>query len=205
MTILKRPGAYTSQEIADRAAVRELAEFERFCRDNELWEEMKKCFLEESTVAISWYQGSGWGFVDASEKMVSKAPHKLYNIGVWLNEAGDKAVAVMQMTIEIKKIIEGFPAENRSDSKMVYRMVKREGMWYILSMEAIYEKDSLIPVYPCALSLPKDALKGFRPSYACLSYILRSEGYDINTELPGVDRPETVKAVYQRVNQWLEQ
>ncbi|MDQ7093623.1 hypothetical protein REC12_08480 [Desulfosporosinus sp. PR] len=91
--ILTRPGISSPQEMLDKAAIKELLEFERFCRDNALWDEMKKCYAEDSTVNISWFQGSGHGFADASSKMESKAPHKLYNTAIWLN--GDKAVAIM--------------------------------------------------------------------------------------------------------------
>ncbi len=59
----------------DLFLVKELVTFERFCRDQSLWTEMKKCFHPESAVCISWYKGSGQGFIEASEKMKSFAPH----------------------------------------------------------------------------------------------------------------------------------
>ena len=66
--ILTRPMPANPQQALDKAAIRELVEFERYCRDNALWDEMKKCYTEDSHVKISWFEGTGHGFVDASSK-----------------------------------------------------------------------------------------------------------------------------------------
>ena len=64
--LLKRPLANTPEARADKYDILELIRFERYCRDNALWDEMRKCFSPDSFVNISWYQGSGDGFVTAS-------------------------------------------------------------------------------------------------------------------------------------------
>ena len=84
--MLNRPMNNTAQDRADKFDVKELIEFERFCRDNALWDEMKKCYAPGAAVDISWYQGSGYGFVDASGKMelaVSRA--RRIPAGCWLS------------------------------------------------------------------------------------------------------------------------
>lgn len=202
MTILTRPGHETDAEMLDKARIKELLEFERFCRDNALWDEMKKCFSDDSTVSISWYNGSGHGFVEASSKMKTRAPHKIYNTEIWLR--GEKAVAVMATTIEQRNEIDGVPVDLRSDAKLVFGACKTGGLWYIHSFTAIYEQDSLLPAYPTGgLSLAPDTFAAFRESYACLSYILSRGGYDINADLPGIDRPDLVDALYRRLDDWL--
>jgi|GEM_PF-6564287 len=38
--ILKRPLLESEKAVLEKAAIKELVEFERFCRDNALWDEM---------------------------------------------------------------------------------------------------------------------------------------------------------------------
>ncbi|MDL2214100.1 nuclear transport factor 2 family protein [Clostridia bacterium OttesenSCG-928-O13] len=203
MMILTRPGKSTPQQMQDKAEIKELLEFERFCRDNALWDEMKKCFAPDSTVDISWYQGSGHGFVDASSKMAARAPHKIHNTQMWLN--GNKAVAIMMTSIQNRSVVEGVPMDLSSDAKLVYRAVKREGLWYVFSFTSIYEQDSLVPAYPCgAVSLPEGALDGYRKSYAALCYTMgRSNTRPINDGLAGIDRPDLVEKLYRETDAWL--
>lgn len=141
MEILTRPWADTPETLLDKQNILQLIQFERFCRDNALWTEMKKCFHRDSTVNISWYHGSGEGFVDGSANMKEYAPHKIYNTGIWLN--GDKAVAIMCATIQIVTQLNGVPAELASDSKLIFRLVREDGQWYIWRFESIYEKDKI--------------------------------------------------------------
>ena len=101
---LRRPEGNTPEEQQDKADILELINFERYCRDNALWDEMRKCFTEDSTVSISWYEGSGDGFVTASSNMGTYAPHKIHNTLTWIN--GDRAVTVMMATIQMRRVID---------------------------------------------------------------------------------------------------
>ena len=85
MGFFDMPRTESAEDMLEKFRVRELVEYERFCRDNALWDSMLACFAQDSRVEISWYQGSGQGFVEASKKMKAKAPHKLNNTLVWLN------------------------------------------------------------------------------------------------------------------------
>lgn len=200
--ILKRPGINTEKNIIDKASVKELIEFERFCRDNSLWEEMDKCFAKDSKVMISWFQGTGHEFVEASSKMKNYAPHKIYNTEVWVNS--NKAVAIMMATIQSRADFGGNLVELMSDAKLVFKTEKVDGLWYIVSLEGIYEKDSLVPVIPNSkIEIPMEELSKFRESYGCLSLVLSTAGYNIDNNLPGIDRPDLVQKLYEEVNEWL--
>jgi hypothetical protein len=201
-TLLRKPSGNTLENVIDKFSIKELIEFERFCRDNAQWEEMKKCFAENSTVTISWFKGSGHGFVDASSKMETYAPHKLFDTLIWLNK--DKAVAITMATIQIRQEIQGHLLELSSDVKLLYKTQKINGLWSIISMEGIYEKDALIPVSPAdGITIPKEEIAKFRPSYANMSYALSKSGYPIDSNLPGIDKPESVIKLYQESENWL--
>lgn len=201
-TLLRKPSGNTLENVIDKFNIKELIEFERFCRDNAQWEEMKKCFAENSTVTISWFKGSGHGFVDASSKMETYAPHKLFDTLIWLNN--DKAVAITMATIQMRMEIQGHLLELSSDVKLLYKTQKINGLWSIISMEGIYEKDALIPVSPAdGITIPKDEIAKFRSSYANMSYALSKSGYTVDVNLPGIDKPESVAKLYQESEDWL--
>ncbi len=202
MMLLTRPATGTMQDMIDKANIKEMLEFERFCRDNHLWAEMKKCYAKDSTVNISWFQGSGEGFVDASSNMTGYAPHKIYNTGIWQN--GDKAVAIMMATIQMRIEIDGAPVELQTEAKLLFSVQKINGIWLITSFDSIYEKDALIPVYPTAqIVVPVEELSTYRQSYACMIYNMNRTGMTPNMDLPGIDRPDLVEKLYNELDAWL--
>lgn len=201
--LLKRPLANTPEERADKYDILELIRFERYCRDNALWDEMRKCFSPDSFVNISWYQGSGDGFVTASSKSPDYAPHRVYGGLTWLN--ADRAVTVLPVSIQTRKVIEGVLCELTADSRLVFRTVKRGGQWYIAGFEGVYDKDCLTPVLPDAkLTLSAGALAKYRESYACLSLVLEMAGLPVHDDLPGRDRPETEARFWKKMEVWLD-
>ncbi|MBN7586104.1 nuclear transport factor 2 family protein [Clostridium beijerinckii] len=187
----------TVNVMLDKFAVRELIEFERFCRDNALWDQMHECYTKDSTVTVSWYKGDGHGFVNASSKMKTVAPHKLNNTLVWLNDG--KAAAVCMASIQTRKEINGVKMDLTSYVRLVYTIVKEDSHWKIASMEAIYEKDCLIPASPEDMKPNPNS----RDSYANLSKVIGSDGYEIDQDLAGDDRPELREALLARVENWL--
>ncbi len=201
--LLQRSNYFTSATLLDRAEIDSLIRFERYCRDNSLWEAMRTCFSEDSHVKISWFEGTGHGFVSASEKMQGRAPHKIFSVNQWINNT--KAVATMNATILKRFQIDGIECELQSDCQLVYTLVKDENRWMIHSLQGIYENDTIVPTVPGrSPEVDTDALSQFRDSYKCLSYVLHSAGYDINNELPGIDRPDTIEAIFKNLNTWLE-
>jgi len=188
----------TFEEMLDKFAVKELIEYERFCRDNALWDQMHDCYANDSTVTISWYNGDGHGFVDASAKMKTVAPHKINNTLVWLN--GEKAVAICMASIQTRKEIDGVQLDLTSYVRLLYTAIKKESRWKITSFDAIYEKDCLIPASPETLRPKPDS----RSSYANLISMIGSDGYDMNQNLPGDDRPDLTAALLSKVEDWFK-
>lgn len=197
--LFERPHTNTQAEMLDKFAVTELIEFERFCRDNTLWEQMYTCFSPDSYVKVSWYQGDGYGFVEASSKMKTRAPHKLGSTLVWLN--GDKAAAVTMACIQKRSSIDGEALDLDSYTRLLYTLRREDGVWKITSMDCIYEKDCLTPAAPSGFHPPRPAV---RSSYANLAGMLGMEGYAIADNLPGDDRPDLTDALYEKTSQWLE-
>lgn len=188
----------STEEMLNKFAIQELIEFERFCRDNALWNQMRDCYAEDSYVNISWYKGDGRGFVQKSSEMITKAVHRLNNTLVWVNDT--RAVAVCMANIQSRKSWEQGEMDLSTNVKMVYRVTRDTSMrWRISRLDVIYEKDSLIPAYP---SNRKPDFH-FRSSYANLAQTLEKEGYRIDPNLPGEDRPDLVSDLINNTSNWL--
>ena len=194
----------TPNEATDITAITQLVVRERESRDLCLWNRMAACFHEDSFVDISWFQGSGKEFVAASKGMFERgmrAKHRLGPVLVTLN--GDRAVATLSGIIDIPQTIDGVDLTLSSHALFLYRAEKRQGEWGLISFGAIYRRDELIPATPGqSVSIPGEALAGFRPSYRNLSWSLEQTGYKVNNDLPGEDRPETVSAIMQEIFGW---
>lgn len=79
------------------------------------------------------------------------------------------------------------------------------GDWKILTFEVIYDRDSINPVIPGA-NAPEgfeEQTKGTKESYRCLGWGLMVRGYEIDWDLPGTDRPESVREVMEGGMGWL--
>ena len=202
--LFERNKPYTNETLLDKENILELIQFERFCRDNALWDSMRSCFAEDSRVNISWFDGTGEEFVTSSEEMNRYAPHQIYNTQMWIND--NRAIAMMQATIQYRVDIKNVEMQLDSDAKIIYSLEKNEeGIWLIKGLGSIYEKDKLTPVIPTTINLPNSDFEGYRKSYACLSYALNELGYDVNHDLPGIDRPEDVNKYYEQLDHWLTQ
>lgn len=197
--LFSKPRTSSSEDMLDKFAVKELIGFERFCRDNCLWEAMHTCFADDSTVNVSWYKGSGYGFVEASRNMQTKAPHKLNNTLVWLN--GVRAAAVTMASIQTREEIKNREYDLTSYVRFLYTAEKRAGEWEIISMDCIYEKDCLVPAVPEVLN-GEEKPEGIRASYGNLSLILGGAGHTIAADLPGEDRPETIDRLLEDKMKW---
>lgn len=201
MMLFERNQPYTDQTLRDKADIQELVQFERFCRDNALWDAMLQCFSRDSCVNISWFKGTGAEFVTSSKAMNRYAPHQIYNTQIWINQ--HRAVAMMQATIQLRINIDNVEMQLNSDAKIIYCVERLNGIWYIKNLECVYEKDTLMPVMPSAVTIPESEIASYRPSYACLSYCLNYLGYEINHELQGIDRPEPLNDYYAKLDAWL--
>ena len=189
---------------ADVSAVTQLILKERESRDLGRWEDMGACFHPDSHIRVSWFRGNGADFVKGSIDMARRkvlARHRLSPIRVVLS--GRRAVATMSAIIEIPARPQGIEMNLSSYTRFVYRAERREDEWRVISFDAIYVRDELTPAIPGrSISIDPRELQSFRPTYRLLSYVLSKEGYAIDADLAGDDRPESVHALMHEVFSW---
>lgn len=191
-------------ESADITATTQLILRERESRDLGRWEAMRECFWPDSLVRVSWFRGNGEEFVAGSIDMARRgirAKHRLAPILVTL--AGDRAVASLTAIIDLPVNLKGVEATLSTHSRFLYRAEKRDGQWRIMGFDAIYMRDELTPSIPGqSISIDPSEVKPFRSSYRMLSYYLNSQGYDVDSNLAGEDRPELAEALNHEIYGW---
>jgi len=191
-------------EAADVSAIVQLVLTERESRDLGRWERLRDCYHPDSLVRLSWITGTGPEFVEGSIDMARRgvlAKHRLGPVLVRLN--GDRAVASLQGSIDIPAVIGGVEAQLSSHARLLYRAERRVGRWRLAGFDGLYMRDELTAVIPGqSLVIDPTALAGFRASYRMLSYVLTQQGYRVNHELPGEDRPEQMAALYRELYDW---
>ena len=190
---------------ADITAISQLIIRERESRDLGKWETMRDCFHPDSTVKISWFNGSGPDFVTGSIDMAKRgvfAKHRLAPVLVTL--AGDRALATLSAIIDIPSVIDGVDVVLSAHGRFIYRAEKRDDVWRIISFDCIYVRDELTPaILGQSVIINPEEVEGFRPSYRNLAYCLMKTGYEIDQNLPGDDQPGTVEKFMNGINAWL--
>lgn len=191
-------------ESADVTAITQLILRERESRDLGRWETMRECFWPDSLVRVSWFRGNGEEFVAGSIDMARRgilAKHRLAPILVTL--AGDRAVASLTAIIDLPVKLKGVEATLSTHSRFLYRAERRDRRWGIVGFDAIYMRDELTPSIPGqSISIDPNEVKPFRASYRILSYYLQNQGYNVDSNLAGEDRPELVDALNLEIYGW---
>ncbi|HEX3803222.1 MAG TPA: nuclear transport factor 2 family protein [Solirubrobacteraceae bacterium] len=179
---------------------------EREARDRLWWDDMRDCFAENSRVALTWYQGSGYGFVDGSIAMSQgRLPtrHRISPPVVRL--AGDRAVISLPIAIESYVAIDDVDCALSAYARHLYRLERLGGSWKIAQLDAIYERDELTPTLPGqTIRIDPSELEGLRIPYRLLAWNLRRAGYDVSQDLPADDRPDHVARMYSAAFAWAE-
>jgi len=191
---------------ADITSISQLILRERESRDMGRWERMRECFWPDSVVRISWFRGNGPDFVTGSIDMARRgipAKHRLGPVLVTL--AGDRAIASLTAIIDLPVELQGVEGTLSTHARFLYRAERRGERWGIFGFDAIYMRDELTPSIPGEhISIAAEEVRGFRASYRMLSYYLRSQGYDIDSNLPGEDRADLAEALNRELLSWLE-
>ena len=191
-------------DAADVSAVAQLVLSERESRDLGRWERMAACFHPDSQVRITWFRGSGPDFVKGSIDMARRgvlAKHRLGPVLVRLN--GYRGVASLSAIIDIPAELDGVEAQLSSHARFLYPAERRDGRWGLMGFEAVYTRDEFTTAIPGqVLPLTPADVAGFRPSYRMLAWLLTRQGYAVDPDLPGDDRPDLADAVYQRIYGW---
>lgn len=189
----------------DITLITQLVVRERDSRDMGFWNRMLDCFHPDALIDISWIRGNAQQFVDGSKDMAARGMKATHRLGpILVTQNGDRAVATLGGIIDIPTELEGRQFTLSAYGQFLYKVERRVGVWKLSSFEAIYQRDELVPVVMGdTVVMPAALFNRFRASYRNLSWSLHLKGYEVNMDLPGTDRPDTVRAIYARLYAWL--
>lgn len=182
-----------------------LVQRERWARDTGDWDALSASYWPDSFVRVTWFEGTADEFVAVSRKRAKRGGGGMHTITpVRLQVQGDRAVVESRGQILIRPRVHEKECDVTAWCRFFSRAERRDGMWRLLTFDAIYLKDRLDPVLSGAtVELDTGILDSARKSYRFLSYLNLSIGYPVPDDLPGTDRPDLVTAFYAEADAWL--
>jgi SnoaL-like domain len=188
---------------SDVAAIQDLVCRERHWRDREDWDAMRSAYTDDARVRVTWFEGPIDDYIEGSRNPAwdasSLSRHRLSPVVVTVH--GDRALAETPALVELRLQVDGVLADAVVSVRLLSRVARTPQGWKLASMDAIYEKDVMRPVYPAdRLAVSAADTAPYRRSYQFLAYGAR--GY-LPDDIPGDDRPELVAALYDDAGRWL--
>ncbi|KAJ5863520.1 hypothetical protein N7455_007588 [Penicillium solitum] len=142
------------------------------------------------------FQGDIDGFVSGSMEMAKGGTGSVHTIcPVELHINGNRAVSESIGSISIRFSYNGL--------LFISRLECVDGKWKLLTLEAIYDRDSIIPTLPSFQPGELPVPKGGRESYKCITWVLSQKGFKIKQDLPGVDEPHRYIGLMKEHLEWL--
>jgi SnoaL-like domain len=190
----------------EEAAILRMVRLERFLRDQGDWDALAACYVAESAVRTTWFDGTGPEFAEASRVMAQGGRHSKHMIWPGIVRIdGGRALSESPAAILNRSTIDGIEVDMTQWCRFHSRLVRTGEGWRFASFEGIYQKDDIHPVWPGDL-LPdrwQEEIRPLRPSYRIWAWAMIRRGYDVNGELLGDDRPDLLKTFYAGEDCWL--
>lgn len=193
------------QVMLDKAEISEIVQAERGARDQAQWARMLDTYHADAVVDLSWFHGSAPDFVAASRRMFEAGRHSAHLMGPTLvTLRGDRALAHTPCAVTARTHLDGVEVEVTTHSRLHEHVERRDGVWRIRRLGIVYLRDGLAVVNPSErVVLDAAKLAAYRPTYRFLSYLLAHAGQQPRPDLPGIDRPQTVKPLLDNDDAWL--
>ncbi len=191
--------------VSDKLAIRELVENWALWRDARLWDRFRTVWHADGRMLATWFQGGFEEFIKANDEGWARGVRILHFLGgSSIDVAGHRAIAQTKTTISQRAAVEGVICDVVCTGRFYDFFEKRDGRWGVVLRQPIYEKDRLDAVDPAAkLVLDQVLLARFPEGYRHLAYLQTKIGYQVKTDMPGIEGPE-LDALYARGARWLK-
>lgn len=200
----------TAEGIIDKLVIADLIQFERLYRDQQQWERLRTLYHPDSLIRLGWFVGTGDEYAEASCRLEARKSgwHLTHLTGpTQVRVHHDRAIAETNTLIIRRSSLEGILVDATIYCRLYSRVERRDGIWRILTLDVIYEKDTVIPVYPSDhLELNREELERGPSAYRFTAYNLGKIGYSARPDdLYATDHPEHVAQLFQEAENWLYQ
>lgn len=201
-------GNCTLEERLEKENIRELVEYERYCRDYQLFDIERTLWWDDGMVYATWCKSTVDDWLTQSRNKGKAGCHKVHNTVIWLN--GNKAIAEVVCVLAFRSVLDDEMVDIDVESRLHFRVEKRDGKWGILYFEGIYEKDRMNTVFDdSTYTIPREELQQFRPCNWHQTYRLKKHqpakyatGQENANDWCGEDRPETIERLYKESSEW---
>lgn len=134
------------------------------------------------------------------------ASHTIQPIEVHIK--ANKAVSVSTGSVQIGLILDDIEYDMTSWviflSRLSHISSSVTAQWKILSLDAIYDRDSISTTKPTAsTSILIEPPPSARPSYKYLEWVIAQRGYSVPHDLPGTDDKEGMQLMIDDQLLWL--
>jgi hypothetical protein len=189
----------------DKRVIRELVENWAVWRDARLWDRFRTVWHDDGRMMATWFQGSFEEFIKANQDGWARGVRILHFLGGSAIEVtGARSVAQTKMTISQRAPVDGVICDVVCTGRFYDFFEKRGGRWGLVQRRLVYEKDRLDPVDPAAkLALDRALLERFPEGYRHLAYLQTKIGYQVKTDMAGLEGPE-LDALYAQGARWLK-
>jgi hypothetical protein len=193
-------------QATDREQIIEVVRLERYLRDHSRYDELADCYVEDSRVRTTWFDGTGRAFAEASKEMAEQRGRQSRHLitPTHIRIQADRALCDSYGEIHNRSVIDGVECDMVQYCRFYSRVQRTGAGWRLASFDGIYGKDAIWPVDP-SQQLPFDygELAAFRPSYRVWTYTLRLKGYEVGMDELGDDRPDLLEPFYAEAETWL--
>ncbi len=199
---------FASENVSDYEAITKLVTWERQSRVRHLYDEMSDCYFPDATVTTSWTRGSASAYLNNRSKLPEASDEGVilvrYSPPI-IHQNNKRAYAELPITTNRWIKVNGEEAVLTSYMRLIYCVECRGGVWKITDLITINEDDTLAPAIPGTdLHINPEDLKGLRHSYRFLAYARIKAGGKVRDDELGIDQPEAVEKVYQKVEEWIQ-
>jgi hypothetical protein len=203
-------GASEMARLVDEFEVRRVRQVWAFSRDHGEWETMRACFHPDATVLVSWFSGTAQNFMERTVAMAAergpeeRSKHWFGNQRTQIK--GDRAILETDAMVLGRDVLDGYLFDSTFYVRMYDRVERRQGVWRILRMVVIYDKDRLDPVVPGAVPASYFAqvpVKGPESGIAFMRFRQTKKGRIVPPDivLGGTDGERRLK---QETEAWLQ-
>ena len=195
-------------ELLDKLTIADLIQAERYYHDQHQWEHLCELYHPDSQIKVGWFVGSGAEYAQASQRMESgKGGWQIRHIThpTMVRVYGDRAIAETTTLIIRRARLDDVLVDVTIYCQLYSRVERRDGIWRILTIDVIYEKDTAVPVYASdVLPFKREELEQGPEAYRFSAYNLKKIGYTVDAEkLYCTNRPERVRQLQSEAEHWL--
>ena len=189
----------------DEALIENLIQRERTAHDTARWSDMADCYSPDSSVEVSWFQGSGKEFAKQSSEMADGTIYTFHMMcPAVVTLKGDRALAETGCAVHGLTELDGVEIDIVSYSRLLWRAHRHGSDWIIAGMRAYYLSDAIVPADPTHIPrIDHGLFAGLRRSYRSIAYVMAKSGFPVRDDLPGIDKPQSVASLRTQEELWL--